>query len=130
MPTLRGDRWEGIRNPEWSILNATEEDLLTALSRLDGKAFTMVVIAHEGATHLAIGGGDAFQYVVYATFDNVRFPNLLTDKVQTGTVQLTVGGQPGDYPADQIVGQRLAFAVAMAFFADGTRLALGRWRHQ
>lgn len=80
----------------------------------------MLTIQGPGEQHLAVGGGSG-RYVVYATFDNCDFLNLLAATVDDGSVLLNAGGQEGDYSARQIVDLTQAEKAARAFFA-GLRL--------
>ena len=111
---ILGDHWEGVLNREWSIEEASSADLDRTLDRLDARTYTMVTIQADGDRHLTIGGG-AGQYVVYATFDNEEFWNLLRPQPIVGTVLLNAGGQQGDFPAAQVVDMEQARAAGRAF---------------
>jgi Immunity protein Imm1 len=99
--------------------NLTEAMIENAINRLDGREYTMVVIGGEPPTHLAIGGGGSGRYIVYATFDNMRFFNLIGNPTLEGSETLFIGGQPGDYPRNTIVSHSQAVAVAITFSCTG-----------
>lgn len=105
--TLVGDGWSGEKCTEWTVQGPTEGELQRAVERLDGKLNTIVVVRNSTGSHLAIGGGPT-EFVVYATYDDLDFFNLLGDANATGVVLLNAGGQVGDYPAAQIVDRELA----------------------
>jgi hypothetical protein len=118
--TLSGDRWDGDYNFEWRDEGASRNEFEYALGRLDAKTYTLLTIHAEGDAHLTIAGGNG-QYVVYATFDNEDFWNLIRSEDAGGTVILNAGGQEGDYPARQVVGMPEAH-VAGLFFLDFNHL--------
>src|SRR6186713_3096258 len=91
------DRWEGVFNHEETVESPTVADLERLINRLDADVHTMITLLSGGEAHLTVGGG-ANQYVVYATFDNQRFWNLVSQFRSNGTVMLKVGGQEGAYP--------------------------------
>ena len=99
MAVIHGDRWKGVLNHEWRIECASSADLERALDQLDARTRTTVTIHCDGEQHLTIGGG-AGRHVVYATFDNDQFWNLLRSQPATGMILLNAGGQEGDYPAE------------------------------
>lgn len=113
--TIRGDIWRGLLKDEWHVDSPSCEELFSAIRRLDGKAHTMVVIEGQGAQHLAIGGG-AGRYVVYATFDNWDYWNLLNATARDGSACVNIGGQEGEYPARQIVDLQQAETAARWFW--------------
>ena len=114
MRRIRGDRWDGVLNHEWDVDRASVEDFDRALDRLDARIYTMLTIEGSGEQHLTIGGG-AGRYVVYATFGNEEFWNLLCGKSATGTILLNAGGQEGDFPATQVVSKEQAGAAGRVF---------------
>jgi hypothetical protein len=111
---ISGDRWEGRTTDSWRIDSATSDDLDRALRRLDAELYTLVTVDGDGEAHLCVGGG-AGRYVVYATFDNEEYWNLMSDVPASGIVMLTTGGQVGDFPAAQIVSLDQALRAADAF---------------
>jgi Immunity protein Imm1 len=114
---IHGDCWKGVLNEEWHV-DATWEDVERALNRLDAHEYTIIAIQADGEAHLVIGGG-AGHYVVYATFDNNEFWNLLSAQTSARVVLLNVGGQEGDYLTKQVVTVDLAVAAAKTFFLHG-----------
>lgn len=113
MATIRGERWEGTFNHDWSIEDASATDFVRGLDQLDARVHTLVTVRREGEQHLSIGGG-AGQYVVYATFDNERFWSLIRSEPATGIVMPNAGGQEGDYPASQVVTKEQARGAGLA----------------
>ena len=129
MAWIHGDHWEGLLNHEWRIDRASPPDLERALDRLDARTYTMVTIQGDGEQHLTIGGG-AGQYVVYATFDNEAFWNLLRPQPATGTVLLNAGGQEGDFPAAQVVSKEQARVAGLTFLRAGSLDPTQQWQKQ
>ncbi len=124
---IAGDRWQALVDHEWRVDSASAADFDRVLDRLDAHVYTLITIHAEGGKHLAIGGGDG-RYVVYATFDDEVFWNLLSTNPGTGTVLLSAGGQEGDFPAERIVSKEQARAAGHAFLAAGRLDARQRWR--
>jgi Immunity protein Imm1 len=111
---LSGDRWDNEYNFDWRDENPTYSDFDFALERLDAKTYTMLTIQLDGDAHLTIAGG-AGQYVVYATYDNEEFWNLLRPEAASGTVMLNAGGQEGDFSASQVVNLEDARSAGLYF---------------
>ena len=116
---LYADRWDGVIDKGTEIKSPSVADIERAVHTLDGEEYTLVTVEAEGETHLAVGGGIAGRYVVYATFDNMTFHNLLGPGDKSDTVYLTAGGQEGDYPGNSIVDLETALAAALTFAESG-----------
>jgi hypothetical protein len=126
---ILGDCWKGELNHEWSVDDAAEGDLDRALERLDARTYTIVTIQGDGEQHLTVGGG-AGQFVVYATFDNDEFWNLVRPESATGVVWLNAGGQEGDFPAAQVVAKEQAQAAGRIFLNSGRLDPSQQWQKQ
>lgn len=127
--SIQGDSWRGVLNDEWSLESPDWDAVSMAIERLDAKKYTIVTIQGPGEQHLAVGGG-AGRYIVYATFDNWEFWNLLGQRVDGDKIILNAGGQEGDYPARQIVDLAQAQAAARAFFVGLQLDPSLRWEKQ
>lgn len=125
---LVGDRWVGDRCNEWTVETPSEDEIRTAIERLDGRTNTLVLVRKPDASHLAVGGGPE-KFVVYATFDDVEFFSLLSDTDRPGEMPINAGGQIGDYPASQIVDLDAAVGAALEFARSG-ELQGARWLPQ
>ena len=121
------DRWQGPRNIETETESVTDSDIETAIERLDGEEFTTVVVNGPAPAHMAVGGGDSGRYIVYATFDNRSFFNLVGDPNLEGVEEMNVGGQSGDYPARTIIDRPRAIAAALTFARTGNLDANMKW---
>jgi hypothetical protein len=113
--------WDDAERGE-SELQLSGERLLAAVEEhivaLDGACRTLLTI-QRGNAHLAIGGGGE-GYVVYASFDNLTFHQLMTPGAQTGEIDLVAGAQPGRYPKRHVVELEAAAHAAKVFARDGT----------
>lgn len=126
---IRGDCWDGVLNHEWHIDAPTVDEFEHALQRLDARCFTMLTIQGDGVLHMTIGGG-AGRYVVYATFDNEEFWNLLCREPAKGIILLNAGGQEGDFPATHVVSIEQACAAGRVFL-DACKLdPAQQWERQ
>jgi hypothetical protein len=126
---LYGDHWDGVLNHEWYIDAPSTDDFEHMLQRLDARRYTMLTLQGDGEQHMAIGGG-AGRYVVYATFDNDEFWNLLCRTSAEGIVLLNAGGQEGDFPAMQVVSIEQARAAGHAFLEACRLDPEQRWERQ
>jgi hypothetical protein len=110
-----------IEYPSW-------EEIEKAISALDGKNLTLVMLAPaapkgppSGDHHMAIGGGKDGRCVIYITEDNLHFWNL-EDASKRGIkrrIEMIVGGQEGDYDEAQCVSREWALKAARAYFERG-----------
>jgi hypothetical protein len=117
----RGWEEEVVVNPSW-------QDIEAAINALDGKLRTVITISGEGEAHMAVGGGDSGQYVVYATFDNANFFTLLSLDQSEGKLLLFVAGQEGDYDKKIVVDLQSALTAAKTFAEDGKIDTTLEWR--
>lgn len=85
------------------------------LAALDGVNRTLVTVLKDSG-HLACGGSAATGLVVYATFDNTVFHQLVDPSAADGARTVIAGGQAGQYPAHQVVDLNQAEAASRVFF--------------
>jgi immunity protein Imm1 of predicted polymorphic toxin system len=97
----------------------SRQQIEAAIRALDGKRRTMVTLGGDGESHLTVGGGSPNRYVVYMTFDNMEFLNLMSHDRADKTVTLFVGGQDGPFPDNTVVDITLALRAAKAFAETG-----------
>jgi hypothetical protein len=118
-----------IKNPTW-------EDVEKAISALDAKNLTLVMLAPaapkgppDGDQHMAIGGGKDGRYVVYMTDDNLHFWNLedATKSRSDRRILMLIGGQEGDYREAQCVPKPWALKAAREYFEHGVRASNLSW---
>lgn len=127
--TLSVDLWDGPIDRGSEYHHPHLMDIENAIRSLDGRRRTLVVLGAEGAAHMAIGG-DGRRCVVYATFDNVNFYNLVAPESGSGMVQLIVGGQEGEYSARHVVDIETAVRAARTFAQVGALDEAYRWDEQ
>ncbi|MCA1975147.1 MAG: hypothetical protein LDL44_20120 [Caenispirillum sp.] len=116
--TLTADLWRGTACDESVIEKPDEADLRRAIDDLDQATHTLVIVAGEGEAHLGVGGGRG-EFVVYATFDNRTFYNLIDRSKAGAPVTVVAGGQAGDYPTSQVVDRDRAVVAATRFLTEG-----------
>jgi hypothetical protein len=118
--TLLTDIWGGPTDvKEDDVAAPSWEKIESAIRALDGRRRTMVTLAADGESHLAVGGGDSNRYVVYMTFDNMSFLNLLSRHRADKVVTLFVGGQHSQFPDNAVVDITLALRAAKTFAEAG-----------
>ncbi|MFK0734049.1 MAG: Imm1 family immunity protein [Gloeotrichia echinulata DVL01] len=116
-----GNKNEGdvIENPNWSQIEK-------AIRELDGKSQTLITLGINEDSYMSIGGGTN-QYVVTVTFDNLDF-YILIDSTKSEQIQtLVVGGQRGNYPANQCVDLLRCLLAARTFTESGKLDELLTW---
>lgn len=113
------DLWDGVTDEGDDIPAPSWQQIEAAIRDLDGKRRTIVTLAAEAESHLTIGGGSSNRYVVYMTFDNMEFHNLLSGDRAEQVVKLFVGGQDGLYPDNTVIDITLALKAARGFAETG-----------
>jgi hypothetical protein len=117
---LSTDLWGGPTDVEDDdVLFPSWPQIEAAIRALDGERRTMVTLGADGESHLTVGGGSSNRYVVYLTFDNMHFLNLLSRDRADKMVTLFVGGQDGPFPGNTVVDLTLALRAAKAFAGTG-----------
>lgn len=94
------------------------EEVTTAVQRLDGKTRTLVTLKVSDDHHMAVGGGGG-HYIVYMTFNNMQFKNLIISGKSGPKIILTCGGQEGDFAPKQCVDLETAKRAAETFALTG-----------
>jgi hypothetical protein len=109
------DSWEANVDKGGEVDIPSWKDIETAIRALNGAERTLVTLQTAGVAHMAIGGGKAERYIVYATFDNIAFQTLVGRPDRSGAEMLLVGGQAGNYPARFVTNVDTAIKVARTF---------------
>lgn len=115
--------------PDWAseegsllVENPTWVQVESAIRNLNNEARNDVYLHPHGddlETYLAIGGGNG-QYIVVGAKSNTSFPALVRrDEPGDPKIELIVGGQPGEYPANWVADLGSALEAAKAFFDAG-----------
>ncbi len=95
--------------------------------RLDGRRRTLVTI-RKGDAHLGVGGDGESGLVVYASFDDRTFYQLVSRSAgPVRAVEIVAGGQPGKYQREHVVGRDDAIHAAHVFAATGRLADDLRW---
>lgn len=100
-----------IDAPSWEQIKAT-------IQALDGRTRTLVVLSGPGEAHMGIGGGKENHYVVYATFDNESFFDLVGDR-SNATITMVCGGQEVSYDVEECADLEQTLKAAQAFATEG-----------
>jgi Immunity protein Imm1 len=114
------------------ISDPTVDQIASSIAALDEKTRTVVMLYGKRDAHMAVGGGNGM-YIVYATYGNDEFFNLLAPSAaddHTSKVDIYIGGQLGDYPARQCVDLASATKAALAFAVDGALDPTLAWERQ
>ena len=121
------DSWNGPANSEHEHHLKSCEQIDHAIGHLDQKVHTLVIVESNSGAHLAVGGGLG-RYIVYATFDNETYFNLVKEPSSGETVSLFVGGQHGDYPLDTVIDKESAISAARTFAFSGELDSGQKWQ--
>jgi hypothetical protein len=99
-----GDAYELVTDPEW-------ERVGEAIKEMNGKEHTIICLEGESKLHMTIGGGpDAF--VIYASGDQETFFTAVDAGKSGGSLEITVGQQTNEYPAELLVGKDVVLKAA------------------
>jgi len=127
---ISADHWSGVQNDEEAIESPSVNDLFRLIKVLNAKDRTLLCLGGQHGSYMAIGGGNR-QYVVYISDSNQQLWNLIAEGAEAKLAEtLIVGGQDGDYPARQIVGEEIATKAAESFFLKGERDPSLQWELQ
>ena len=125
---LRIESWVRNMNQIREVMAPTLQQIEAAIRELDGETRNLLTLGTGSVAHMGIGGGPS-SYIVYATFDNDTFHNLIVPSAE-GVTRLVAGGQESEYPARLCVGIRQALAAARTFGAFGTLDPALSWETQ
>lgn len=118
-----GRRDTVIQSPSWPQIEA-------AIRSLNNRNLNDLYLEPEGGgeqTFLCIGGGSD-HYIASGSVDGQRFPTLANRAADAGSkIDLIVGGQLGDYPANYVVDLASVLAAARSFFESGTFTGAVDW---
>ncbi len=96
------------------------------IGAIDGKSKTLVTLGLDEDTYMSIGGEEN-KYIVTVTFDNFRFYILVNSPKSQQIETLIVGGQEGNYPANQCVDLLHCLLAARTFTESGKLDELLTW---
>lgn len=120
--------WDDGYN-ERDVESPGSDDVTTRIAALNGVDHTLVTIYRDGA-HLAVGGSASDGLVVYCTFDNEVFWQVVVDGDPDETVSVVAGGQAGSYPATHVTTLGDSLSAADGFLKQGERASGLRWEAQ
>ena len=104
-----------IDSPTWQDV----EEAVRALNGSERNDLYLQPESDDAETYLCIGGGDG-RYVASGCVNNERFPTWQDPgSPAEPQVTLTVGGQPGCYPANWILDLPMALHAARSYFEAG-----------
>jgi hypothetical protein len=119
-----GQEEEVVQEPSW-------RDVEAAIRRLDGEEYNDVYLERpDERKWLAVGGGSGRYFVMLTIEAHTPDESWLVACSEGGdeaVESLVVGGQPGNYPARQVVPLELALDAAKAFYATGEPALMLRW---
>lgn len=125
---LIADEGSGLNSRESNLDDFTWADVARLIKRLDARKYTTVSLKVDENNHLTVGGGNG-RFIVTVTAEGDRFFDLVhpapTDK---SSIRLNVGGQEGEYPADQVVDEDTAVACAMTYLKSSKMDERFVWR--
>ena len=108
------EMWEGPLSKRERLPEATPRALREALLRLDGNRTDCLWIEIEEVGALSIGGGPS-GFVVVSFPSDGSSSHVVTGDDDGTTVELQVGGQPGNYPRVMVLPETSAFEIAERF---------------
>lgn len=124
---LTKDKWLGNKSQDVLIDKPNWCQIETAIRELDGANHTLVTLGADEETYMSIGGG-AGEYIVTVTFDSLNFYILLDLAKSNNIEKLVVGGQHGNFPANQCVDLLRCLLAARTFALEGKLDELLTWQ--
>lgn len=93
---LTCDCWRGTRKD--LIVDPSWEDIASLIDSMDGDHIDSVILSQNSEDHyLGIGGGEDGIYICFIAEGNKYYRKWDNNKPD-GTMEINVGGQPGDFP--------------------------------
>ena len=114
---LDSDEWEGVLCKELKVPNPTWDEVEAAIRRLDANRYTIACLVAPDQRHLLIGGGTG-QFVMTVGLDEDRHLTAQDENKPSGEVELTVGGQTGNYDNRTIWDMITVLKCARLFWQD------------
>jgi hypothetical protein len=105
------------------------DDVRARIAALNGIDRSLVTVYRDDA-HLAVGGSANDGLVVYCTFDNEVFWQIVVDGDPGTSMTVVAGGQAGLYPATKVVSLGDALTAAVDFLERGERTSRLQWETQ
>jgi len=132
---LVADHWVGSSNDLQYNDAANWDTIEAAIRRLDGRQYTEVSIekieedsdANEGEVCLSVGGGPHRFLVIFRAQDGSEFLPAPEDPA-AGTIELVIGGQSADFPANITVDLESALELARHFADQSEPIVPSGWR--
>ena len=121
------DYWESVINDERVDPCPSWESIDSAITRLNEKVYTLVVLDDQEGSSLFIGGGAAGIVVAWSKEDQ----HLIARRGnQSEKVLIVVGGQAGEYRKRNSISLDEARDIARAYYNGVDVRGLGAWDHQ
>lgn len=99
------------------------------IEALDGENRTLVTVFGDGEGHLACGGNSKTGLVLYATFDNLTFYQLMRG-IGDKEVAVVAGGQPGGYKERYVLDLDYALEAVKYYLLNAALLPTAAWGEQ
>ena len=107
-------------------LDASLQDIETAVRGLDGSAHTLVVVELPPGQTITVGGGPS-RFVAEVAASKTEHWCVVDPGVSEGTVALVVGGEVVEAPAHVCIGGEAALEAALTFASgNGARSSSSR----
>ncbi len=111
-----------------------EDQVVTAIRRLDGRTRSQLVLEGPAETAMIIGGGPEMFVATVVMDTDAEIHELMRDNSRDGEseppVELVTGGQSGLFAAEHVVDIATLIAAATAFASVGRPAAALRWRRE
>jgi hypothetical protein len=111
------DCWIDGSNTATVIERPSMSSVMNGIDALDAQKHTMISLMEKEDCYLLIGGPCLDGYLVNGTLDNREFFSPKNSTAGSARVLCYIGGQDGDYRAEQFVPREIA-EVAVARFLE------------
>ena len=125
--TMTTDYWESVITyehlhpcPSWETVNG-------AISRLNEKTYTLVVLDDHRGSNLFIGGGSTGVVVAWSKGESHLIARVGDENEK---IAIAVGGQAGEYRRRNVISLGEAQKIAKAYFDGSDVRNLAMWDEQ
>lgn len=120
--SLAVDCWESNRDMGQAHKGEISwNEIEKAIKGLDGRSRTMVIIGHDFGGNeacMTVSGGLGL-YIAYITYDNISFHRLIDPNKSEESIDLTPGGEMGEFPAKFCIDLEKVLRAARMFSSEG-----------
>jgi hypothetical protein len=128
--SINGDCWDGDEDHEWVTLNATDDDLVAAIDRLDNNVYSLLAITGKSEEDVMVIGGQLNgRFTAMAFIDETGWS---IDDASAGdaALELKHGGADRPFTMRETLDRDSVLLAAREYLRNGTLHPSFPWRRE